>query len=93
MTDRSESARSDISGDPSSGAGSSNVICPNKIAKLSLVKFVANNIDVSFSYHQFERQKPMAVSSTATIHLKTAFKKRLSPLNTITNITVINFTV
>ncbi|XP_063677294.1 bridge-like lipid transfer protein family member 1 isoform X2 [Bolinopsis microptera] len=64
MTDRSESARSDISGDPSSGAGSSNVICPNKIAKLSLVKFVANNIDVSFSYHQFERQKPMASGGT-----------------------------
>ena len=62
LTDRSESARSDISGEPSSGAGSSNVICPNKIAKLSLIKCVANNIDVSFSYHQFERQKPITVS-------------------------------
>ncbi|KAL5264461.1 hypothetical protein ACHWQZ_G005527 [Mnemiopsis leidyi] len=59
LTDRSESARSDISLDPSSGKGSSNVICPNKIAKLSLIKCVANNIDVSFSYHQFESQKPM----------------------------------
>jgi hypothetical protein len=67
LTDRSESARSDISGDPSSGAGSSNVICPNKIAKLSLVKFVANNIDVSFSYHQFEKQKPMGVSAWGSI--------------------------
>ena len=45
----------------SSGAGSSNVLCPNKIAKLSLVKFTANNIDLSFSYHQFEKQKPHGV--------------------------------
>ena len=62
LTDRSESVKSDVSGGPSSsGAGSSNVICPSKIAKLSLVKFVANNIDVSFGYHQFERQKPITV--------------------------------
>ena len=52
-----------MSGERSSTAGSSNVICPKKIAKLSLVKLTANKIDLSFSYHQFERQKPVGVSA------------------------------